>query len=121
MFKLMNFHIYLSFITFKLAPVKPQAHQSGPTTKSTTNIAVASWGEGIVGTSSHELHSKGMVSSRGVQQEVKSSMDLYPSLKPKTPDQNSNDDLRNDFSEVAPVLRQPSSETAATTIQRYNT
>lgn len=101
------------------APVKPQADQSDPTTKSTTNIAVASWGEGIVGTSSHELHNKGMVSSRGVQQEVKSSMDLYPSLKPKTPDQNSNNDLHNEFAKVAPIPRQPSSETAATTIQRH--
>jgi len=101
------------------APVKLQADQSDPTTKSTTNIAVASWGEGIVGTSSHELHNKGMVSSRGVQQEVKSSMDLYPSLKPKTPDQNSNNGLHNEFAKVAPILRQPSSEIAATTIQRH--
>lgn len=96
-----------------IAHVEPLTDQSSPTTQSTTNIAVASWGEGIVGTSSHELHNKGVVSSRGVQHEVKSSKDLYPSLKPKTPEHHKN------ITRVTPVLAHPSTEQAATTIQRH--
>lgn len=104
-------------------PAQPPTHQSSPaTSRSTANIAVASWGEGIVGTSSHELHSKGLVSSRGVQNEVKTSKDMYPSLKPKTPDTNNtnkNSELITDFTRVTPVPTQPSKENAAITIQRH--
>ena len=113
------YNIYVSVSDFFchiaafIAHVEPLTDQSSPTTQSTTNIAVASWGEGIVGTSSHELHNKGVVSSRGVQHEVKSSKDLYPSLKPKTPEHHKN------ITRVTPVLAHPSTEQAATTIQRY--
>ena len=103
-----------------IVPTQPPTHQSSPaTSQSITNIAVASWGEGIVGTSSHALHSKGVVSSRGVQHEVKSSKDMYPSLKPKTPDPNRNNGLYTDFARVTPVPRQSNQEQAAVTIQRY--
>lgn len=96
-------------------------HQSSPAaTRSTPNIAVASWGEGVVGTSSHALHNKGVVSSRGVQHEVKSSKDMYPSLKPKTPDPNKNGQLYTEFARVTPVPSQPNKEqAAAVTIQRH--
>ena len=73
---------------------------------------MASWGEGIVGTSSHTLHDKGVISSRGVEREVKSSRDMYPSLKPKTPDPNKNT--------VTPIPPHPDKEEAAITIQRYS-
>ena len=113
--------ITLFYFLSSLAPVEPPTHQSSPaTTQSTANIAVASWGEGVVGTSSHELQSKGVVSSRGVQHEVKSSKDMYPSLKPKTPDPNKNSELYTDFARVTPIPTQPKKEQAAVTIQRYS-
>ena len=102
------------------SPAQLPANQNSPTVmRSTPNIAVASWGEGIVGTSSHALHSKGVVSSRGVQHEVKSSKDMYPSLKLKTPDTNKNTHLYTDFARVTPISGQSSKEQAAMTIQRY--
>lgn len=79
---------------------------------------MASWGEGIVGTSSHALHDKGVISSRGVEREVKSSKDMYPSLKPKTPDPNKNIELYTGFATVTPIPTQPDKEEAAITIQR---
>lgn len=101
-------------------PAQPLAQQNSPaTTRSSTNIAVASWGEGIVGTSSHALHDKGVISSRGVEREVKSSKDMYPSLKPKTPDPNKNIELYTGFATVTPIPRQPDKEEAAITIQRH--
>jgi len=102
------------------SPAQLPANQNSPAVMwSTPNIAVASWGEGIVGTSSHALHSKGVVSSRGVQHEVKSSKDMYPSLKPKTPDTNKNTQLYTDFARVTPISGQSSKEQAAMTIQRH--
>ena len=87
--------------------------------RSSPNIAVASWGEGIVGTSSHALHDKGVISPRGVEREVKSSKDMYPSIKPKTPDPNKNTELYTGFATVTPITTQPDKEQAAITIQRY--
>lgn len=81
---------------------------------------MASWGEGIVGTSSHTLHDKGVISSRGVEREVKSSRDMYPSLKPKTPDPNKNSELYTGFATVTPIPPHPDKEEAAITIQRYS-
>ncbi|KAL9988497.1 hypothetical protein ACROYT_G002951 [Oculina patagonica] len=102
------------------APVQPPPQQnSSATTQSSTNIAVASWGEGIVGTSSHDLHDKGVISSRGVEREVKSSKDMYPSLKPKTPDPNKNTELYTGFATVTPIPLQPDKEQAAIIIQRH--
>ena len=114
------FITYYSCLQSSLAPAQPLAQQNSPaTTRSSTNIAVASWGEGIVGTSSHALHDKGVISSRGVEREVKSSKDMYPSLKPKTPDPNKNIELYTGFAMVTPIPTQPDKELAAITIQRY--
>ena len=79
---------------------------------------MASWGEGVVGTSSHALREKGVISSRGVEREVKSSKDMYPSLKPKTPDPNKNIELYTGFATVTPIPTQLDKEEAAITIQR---
>lgn len=106
---------------FVATPVQQPAHERSPATarSRTPSIAVASWGEGIVGTSSHALHSKGVVSSRGVQHEVKSSRDMYPMQKPKTPDPNKNSELDTSFAIVRPITPQSRTEKAAVTIQRY--
>ena len=72
-----------------------------------------------MGTSSHVLHNKGVVSSRGVEHEVKTSKDMYPSLKPKTPDPNKNTELYTGFATVTPIPSKPDKDQAATTIQRY--
>ena len=90
---------------------------------SSTNIAVASWGEGVIGTSSHALQKKGVVASRGVEQEVKSSKDLYHSLKPGTSNLSKNltakKDHNTDFARVSLNPSQPSTDDAAVTIQRF--
>ena len=106
---------------FVATPVQQPPHEGSPATarSRTPSIAVASWGEGIVGTSSHALHSKGVVSSRGVQHEVKSSKDLYPMQKPNTPDPNKNSELDTSFARVHPITPQSRTEKAAVTIQRY--
>ena len=102
-----------------VAPTPPPAQQnSSATSRSSPNIAVASWGEGVVGTSSHDLHDRGVISSRGVEHPVKSSKDMYPSLKPKTPDPNKNTELYTGFATVTPIPLQPDQEQAALTIQR---
>lgn len=102
------------------APAQPPAEKtSSATSRSSTNIAVASWGEGIVGTSSHALHDKGVITSRGVQRDVKSSKEMYPSLKPKTPDSNKNTELYTGFATVTPIPPQPDKDLAAITIQRH--
>ena len=41
------------------------------------SVAVASWGEGVIGTSEHELHQTGQVTSRGIDKDVESSASLY--------------------------------------------
>lgn len=107
-------------VSISLAPAQPPAEKtSSATSRSSTNIAVASWGEGIVGTSSHALHDKGVITSRGVQRDVKSSKEMYPSLKPKTPDSNKNTELYTGFATVTPISPQPDKDLAAITIQRY--
>ena len=49
-----------------------------------------------------------MVSSRGVEKEVKSSKDMYPSLKPHTPDQSKDQSMKRDnlFTDEAAVTIQ---------------
>lgn len=102
------------------APTQPPAPKtSSATSRSSPNIAVASWGEGIVGTSSHSLNDKGVITSRGVQNEVKSSKEMYPSLKPRTPDSNKNTELYTGFATVTPISTQTDKDLAAITIQRH--
>ena len=112
--------INLLQISTLLAPTQPPAPKtSSATSRSSPNIAVASWGEGIVGTSSHSLNDKGVITSRGVQNEVKSSKEMYPSLKPRTPDSNKNTELYTGFATVTPISTQTDKDLAAITIQRY--
>ena len=81
-------------------------------------MAVASWGEGVVGTRKHPLQGTGTVSSRGVDGEVISSKQLYPNIKSEPV--NNNIELYTGFAQVTPISSRQSKtrSEAATTIQR---
>ncbi|XP_048587457.1 NMDA receptor synaptonuclear signaling and neuronal migration factor isoform X2 [Nematostella vectensis] len=76
-------------------PPPPTKHHNSPNPTpsrgdDSTSVAVSSWGEGVVGTSSHALHNTGEVTSRGVSKDVTTSKELYPEVNiPR--DQNSNE------------------------------
>lgn len=83
---------------------------SNDNVNNSTNVALSSWGEGVVGTSTHSLQDKGVVRSRGVDYDVVTSKELYPQL-------NKNQQQKDkDYSYAVVTSLQPYD--AATVIQK---